>query len=142
MAFSNNHTLISRGTRVVGDLHFSGDLQLEGQVIGNIIAEETKESKLIIADTGVVEGEIRAPIIVVNGRVDGNIYASKHLELAKKGSVTGNVHYNAIEIVNGARINGNLISSVQEASTVTSQPATQHAKDTKGKVHELVQANS
>jgi cytoskeletal protein CcmA (bactofilin family) len=142
MAFSNNHTLISRGTRVVGDLHFSGDLQLEGHVIGNIIAEEAKDSKLIIADTGVVEGEIRAPIIVVNGRVDGNIHASKHLELAKKGSVTGNVHYTAIEIVNGARINGNLISSVQETATTTSQPANQHSKDTKGKVHELVQVNS
>lgn len=136
---SNNHTLISRGTRLVGDLHFSGDLQLEGHVVGNIIAEESKDAKLVIADTGIVEGEIRAPIIVVNGRVDGNIHASKHLELAKKGVVTGNVHYNVIEIVNGARINGNLISSDQEAlAPVVS--VKKDDKDSKGKIRELVQA--
>jgi cytoskeletal protein CcmA (bactofilin family) len=140
MAFSNNHTLISRGTRLVGDLHFSGDLQLEGHVVGNIIAEESKDSKLVIADTGIVEGEIRAPVIVVNGRVDGNIHASRHLELAKKGMVTGNIHYNAIEIVNGARINGNLINSMQDAASPSAQPAKKEEKDTKGKVRELVQA--
>lgn len=139
MAFSNNHTLISRGTRLVGDLHFSGDLQLEGHVVGNIIAEEAKDSKLVIADTGVVEGEIRAPIIVVNGRVDGNIHASKHLELAKKGMVTGNVHYNAIEIVNGARINGNLINSIQEPA-LAAQSIKKDDKEIKGKVSQLVQA--
>ena len=136
---SNNHTLISRGTRLVGDLHFSGDLQLEGHVVGNIIAEESKDAKLVIADTGIVEGEIRAPIIVVNGRVDGNIHASKHLELAKKGVVTGNVHYSVIEIVNGARINGNLISSDQEASAPV-LPVKKDDKDIKGKIRELVQA--
>lgn len=136
---SNNHTLISRGTRLVGDLHFSGDLQLEGHVVGNIIAEETKDAKLVIADTGVVEGEIRAPIIVVNGRVDGNIHASKHLELAKKGVVTGNVHYSVIEIVNGARINGNLISSDQEALAPVLS-VKKDDKDAKGKIRELVQA--
>lgn len=136
---SNNHTLISRGTRLVGDLHFSGDLQLEGHIVGNIIAEETKDAKLVIADTGIVEGEIRAPIIVVNGRVDGNIHASKHLELAKKGVVTGNIHYSVIEIVNGARINGNLISSDQEALAPVLS-VKKDDKDTKGKIRELIQA--
>lgn len=141
MAFSNNHTLISRGTRIVGDLHFSGDLQLEGHVIGNIIAEETKESKLVIADTGTVEGEIRAPMIVVNGRVDGNIHALKHLELAKKGVVTGTVHYSVIEIVNGARINGNLICGGAEEVAATNSTS-QSVKEVKGKVRELTQVNS
>lgn len=110
MAFSNNHTLISRGTRILGDIHFSGDLQLEGQVEGNIYAESTKDAKLVVADTGSIQGEIHVPVVVVNGRVEGNIHSSKHLELAKKASVTGTVHYSAIEIVNGATINGNLVN--------------------------------
>jgi len=114
MAFSNNHTLISRGTRIVGDVHFSGDLQLEGQVVGNIIAESAKDAKLVVADTGQVEGEIHVPVVVINGRVDGNIHSSKHLELAKKALVTGAVHYHAIEIVSGARINGSLISTSKD----------------------------
>lgn len=111
MASSSNQTLIAHGTSIKGDLHFSGDLHMAGTVVGNIIADESKDAKLVIAETGVVEGEVRAPVIVVNGRVEGNIHSSKHLELAKKGVVIGTVHYDAIEIVNGATIDGHLVSS-------------------------------
>ena len=118
MAFSNNHTLISRATKVIGDLHFTGELQLEGKVTGNIIAEDEKDAKVVIADTGVVEGEIRAPVVIVNGKVLGNIYSSKHLELAAKGNVTGTVHYHSIEMVKGAQVNGSMINKQQESSSV------------------------
>ncbi|WP_049632038.1 polymer-forming cytoskeletal protein [Cellvibrio sp. pealriver] len=116
MAFSNNHTLISRATRVIGDLYFSGELQLEGKVTGNIVAEDEKDAKLVIADTGLVEGEIRAPVVIVNGKVVGNIYSSKHLELAAKGNVTGTVHYHSIEMVKGAQLNGSMVNNQQEPS--------------------------
>lgn len=111
MAFSNNHTLISRATRVNGDLHFTGELQIEGKVTGNIYADDEKDAKLVIADTGLVEGEIRAPIVIVNGKVVGNIHSSKHLELAAKGNVTGTVHYNSIEMVKGAQLNGSMVNN-------------------------------
>lgn len=118
MAFSNNHTLISRATKVIGDLHFTGELQLEGKVTGNIIAEDEKDAKVVIADTGVVEGEIHAPVVIINGKVMGNIYSSKHLELAAKGNVTGTVHYHSIEMVKGAQVNGSLINKQQESAGV------------------------
>lgn len=118
MAFSNNHTLISRATKVVGDLHFTGELQLEGKVTGNIIAEDEKDAKLVIAETGVVEGEVRSPVVVVNGKVIGNIYSSKHLELAAKGNVTGTIHYHSIEMVKGAQVNGNMVNKQKESANV------------------------
>ena len=117
MAFSNNHTLISRATKVVGDLYFTGELQLEGKVTGNIIAENEKDAKLVIADTGVVEGEVRAPVVIVNGKVQGNIYSTKHLELAAKGNVIGTVHYHSIEMVKGAQVNGSMINTQQQTTS-------------------------
>jgi cytoskeletal protein CcmA (bactofilin family) len=114
MAFSNNHTLISRATKVVGDVYFTGELQLEGKVTGNIVAEDEKDAKLVIADTGLVEGEIRAPMVIVNGKVVGNIYSGKHIELAAKGNVTGTVHYHSIEMVKGAQLNGSMVNNQQE----------------------------
>lgn len=114
MAFSNNHTLISRATRVVGDLYFTGELQLEGKVTGNIVAENEKDAKVVVADTGVLEGEIRAPVVIVNGRVQGNIYSTKHLELAAKGNVVGTVYYHSIEMVKGAQVNGSMINTQQD----------------------------
>lgn len=118
MAFSNNHTLISRATRVNGDLHFTGELQIEGKVTGNIYADDEKDAKLVIADTGVVEGEIRAPVVIVNGKVVGNIHSTKHLELAAKGNVTGTVHYHSIEMVKGAQLNGSMVNN-QHAGTAS-----------------------
>jgi cytoskeletal protein CcmA (bactofilin family) len=111
MATSNNHTLISRGTKIVGNMHFSGDLQIEGHVKGNIIAESGNDAKLIIAEKGVVEGEIHAPMVVINGQVIGNVFSSKHLELAGKAVVDGNVDYQLIEMVKGAQVNGTLVYS-------------------------------
>jgi len=111
MAFSNNHTLISRGTKVVGDLHFAGDLQIEGTVIGNIIADNGNDAKLVVAEKGRVEGEIRAPMVIINGSVNGNVYSTKHVELAAKAVVEGNVHYQLIEMVKGSQVNGSLVYS-------------------------------
>ncbi|QEY16596.1 polymer-forming cytoskeletal protein [Cellvibrio sp. KY-GH-1] len=125
MAFSNNHTLISRATRVNGDLHFTGELQIEGKVTGNIFADDEKDAKLVIADTGLVEGEIRAPVVIVNGKVVGNIHSSKHLELAAKGNVTGTVHYNSIEMVKGAQLNGSMVNNqAQQANPGSATVAT------------------
>lgn len=117
MAFSNNHTLISRGTKVVGDLHFSGDLQVEGKVCGNIIAESGNDAKLVVAEKGLVEGEIRVPMVIINGTVKGDVYSTKHVELASKAMVEGNVHYQLIEMVKGAQVNGSLVYSGTGSST-------------------------
>ncbi|ROQ18309.1 cytoskeletal protein CcmA (bactofilin family) [Marinimicrobium koreense] len=111
MAFSNNHTLISRGTKVVGDLHFTGDLQIEGTVEGNIIADSGNDAKLVVAEKGSVQGEIRVPMVIINGNVTGNVFSSKHVELAAKAVVEGNVHYQLIEMIKGAQVNGSLVYS-------------------------------
>ena len=110
-AFSNHHSLICASTRIVGDLHFSGDFYLEGTVVGNVYAEEGKPAKLVIADTGFVEGDIKVAYALVNGRVRGSIYASKHIELAAKAVVEGTIHYNSIEMVKGSQLIGQMVFS-------------------------------
>lgn len=127
MAFSNNHTLISRSSRIVGDLHFSGDLQIEGKVSGNVIVEAGQDAKVVVAESGVVEGEIHVPIAVINGHVVGDIHSSKHIELAAKAVVIGSVHYQLIEMVKGSQVNGNLIysgsSPASEKNTAAAEKA-------------------
>jgi cytoskeletal protein CcmA (bactofilin family) len=109
IAFSNNHTLISRSARITGDLYFSGDLQIEGKVCGNITAEPGQEARLVVAESGRVEGEIHAPVAVINGHVEGDIHSTKHIELAAKAVVIGTVHYHLLEMVKGSQVNGNLV---------------------------------
>jgi cytoskeletal protein CcmA (bactofilin family) len=101
-------TLISHDTVVVGELHFSGNLDVEGLVQGNVIAQPSKEALLRVVGKGRVEGDIRVPCVIINGEVRGNVYSSKHLELASKSRVQGNVFYTLVEMAAGAEVNGSL----------------------------------
>lgn len=101
-------TLISRDTVVVGDVHFSTNLEIEGEVKGNILARPDSDAVVRVVDKGRVEGEIRAPGVVINGLVEGDVYSSYHLELAPKGRVQGNVFYTTLEMAAGSEVNGKL----------------------------------
>jgi len=113
---SNTTTLISRDTEVVGNIKFSGNLDIEGVVRGNIVAQSGKDAVVRVVDKGLVEGEIHAPSIIVNGTITGDVYASKHLELASKARVQGNVHYTLVEMAIGAEVNGSLKHNAEQPS--------------------------
>jgi cytoskeletal protein CcmA (bactofilin family) len=112
-------TLISKSTELQGSVNFSGSLEIEGRVKGNIYAEEGSNARVRIMESGVVEGDISAPTIVINGSVNGDVHSSKHVELAAKATVTGNVHYQVIEVVKGAQVNGSLLYSGNTAKADT-----------------------
>ncbi len=103
-----NTTLVSRETEVVGDIHFSGTLEIEGTVRGNVAARPDMDAVVRVTDKGCVEGEIRAPGVIVNGTVVGDVYSTVHLELAPKGRVQGNVFYATVEMAAGSEVNGSL----------------------------------
>ena len=85
-------------------------MYIEGRVRGSI----TSESGLLnIAHTAIVEGDIQAERVVVDGRVNGNVYALAHLELAARAMIVGNVYYSVIEMAKGAQVNGSLEHSAQ-----------------------------
>lgn len=113
---SDSTTLLSKSTEIVGDIRLTGNLEIEGTVRGNIIA--LGEARVRVMEQGLVEGEITAPKIVINGHVIGDVHSSKHVELAANAVVEGNVHYQLIEMVKGAQVNGNLVFSGEtKAST-------------------------
>ncbi|MDB3994058.1 polymer-forming cytoskeletal protein [Gammaproteobacteria bacterium] len=111
-------TLVSRTTEIVGDIHFSGELIVEGRIKGSVYAEDDSSAIIRIAESGSVEGEICVPSSIINGLVQGDVRSTKHIELAKKAVVAGNVYYNLIEMVMGSEVNGNLmhISSNQKSN--------------------------
>ena len=119
------HTLVSCSTEIVGDVHFSGELIVEGKIKGNIYAEDNSEALIRVVDTGSVEGEICVPSVVINGLVQGDVRSSKHVELAAKAVVVGNVYYNLIEMVMGSEVNGNLMhitAAEPETRQLTADP--------------------
>lgn len=104
----NITTLISKATEITGDLHFSGVLEVEGKIRGNIYADEDSSAEVRIRESGLVQGEIKVPSVIINGLVEGDVHSTQHLELAAKARVVGNVYYHLIEMVMGSEVNGSL----------------------------------
>ncbi|MFT7245678.1 MAG: cytoskeletal protein CcmA (bactofilin family) [Candidatus Azotimanducaceae bacterium] len=102
-------TLIANNCEVSGDLHFSDQLQINGIVKGNIYAVEGSKAVITVSEKGRVKGDIRVPNVIINGKVYGDVHSDKHIELAAKAEIKGNVYYNLIEMVMGSRVDGNLV---------------------------------
>lgn len=107
-------TLVSSKAEVVGDIKLTGGLHIDGQITGNVIAEPGSGAVVRVSDKGIVKGEIRAPHIIINGRVTGDVISFEHIELAKKAEVNGDVYYATMEMVMGARVNGKLLHKPEE----------------------------
>lgn len=106
---SGGHTLFDRAVEIDGNVKFSGTLDIEGKVNGDIVSSSGNDALVRVREHGVINGDIRAPKVIINGKVNGDVYASKHLEMADHAEVNGNVHYHVIEMVKGAHVNGSLV---------------------------------
>lgn len=111
-------TLIGQHTHIKGDISFSGGLRIDGSVAGNIHATGDSESVLTLSEQGSLEGDIKVPNVIINGTINGNVYASQHVELAPKAKIQGNVYYNLLEMAMGSQVNGQLIHVNESDDTV------------------------
>ncbi len=102
-------SLIGAGTKITGDVEFTGGLRIDGEVEGNVIATPGKTSTLVLSEHARVDGEIGVTHLVVNGLVTGPVRASEYLELQSKAKLIGDVHYKTMEIQLGAIVEGKLI---------------------------------
>ena len=103
-------TLIGAGSILQGDLEFTGGLRVDGHIKGHISAQDTNQGTLVLSESGIIEGDINVPHVVINGPVKGNVVSSGHVELQAKAKVTGDIHYKAVEMELGAMLNGSLVS--------------------------------
>lgn len=101
-------SLIAQGSQIDGNFSFVDGLRIDGVLTGNISANADQASLLVISETATVTGEIQADHIIINGAVNGPVYARVLLELQPKARIQGDVHYMALEMHQGAMIAGQL----------------------------------
>ncbi len=101
-------TLIGAGTRINGDVEFSGGMHLDGHINGNVTSGSAVDAILSVSESGHIEGSVIAANVLLNGTVKGDIDAANRVELGAKARVLGNVHYSVIETAVGAQILGKL----------------------------------
>jgi cytoskeletal protein CcmA (bactofilin family) len=102
-----------------GELTGDEDLEIEGQVEGNVrLANNT----LTIGSSGRLTAQVVAKAIIVIGRVKGNLTATERIEIQATGVVEGDVKAPKLNVQEGAVLNGGIDMS---ASASTSAQAAQ-----------------
>lgn len=102
------NTLIGEGTEVEGVVKFSGGLHVVGKINGGAVSVEDG-SVLIISEHAEVRGNIKVKHLIVNGRVDGEVYVDGKVELFDKARINGDIYYKVLELPVGAQVSGKLI---------------------------------
>jgi cytoskeletal protein CcmA (bactofilin family) len=101
-------SLVAPGTEIRGNLMFTDGLRVDGVIIGDVRSNEDHASILVISESAHITGEIHADHVIINGHVQGPVYANNLLELQPKARIEGDVHYKALEMHQGAVISGQL----------------------------------
>lgn len=111
-------SLIGSATKIEGDLHFRGGLRIDGHICGNVIADTESSSMLIISEQAIIDGEVRAAHVVVNGVIHGPVISTELLELQPKARISGDVHYKTLEMLSGALVSGKLTHDAEQEHAV------------------------
>jgi len=101
-------TLIGEGTVISGEIRFNDGLRIDGEVQGNVTSTGDARSLLVISEKARVHGKVRAGHVIINGLIEGPVMAEDLLELQPKARIVGDVRYEALEMHQGATIDGEL----------------------------------
>ncbi len=111
-------SLIGAGSKIDGDINFTGGLRIDGHVTGNVRGSGDKSCTLVLSELAKVEGEIEVAHVFINGTVIGPVKGSEYIELMGKSKVTGDVHYKSIEMHVGAVVQGRLVHETAKQEKV------------------------
>ena len=113
-------TLIGAATKIQGRMVVNKSIRLDGIIEGSIESSTDNQVTVAIGHTGLVNGDIRAHRVLVNGQVDGNIYAREKCELHETSKVKGDIHYGLLGIEHGAEILGLMVKKIDATGKVES----------------------
>ena len=93
-------SIISADLKVVGDLHCTGDVQIEGTVEGEVTSRT-----ITIGECAQVSGPIHADTILIHGTFNGPIEGNT-VTLASTAKVNGDIVHKTLSVAAGALFEG------------------------------------
>ncbi len=121
-----NMATIGQSIVFKGELTGDEDLEIEGQVEGNVrLANNT----LTIGSSGRLTAQVVAKSIIVIGRVKGNLTATERIEIQATGVVEGDVKAPKLNVQEGAVLNGGIDMSASASSATNASAQAPAARD-------------
>lgn len=99
--FSNEQNKIAQGTVLTGDISSDGNFRVEGEVNGNL----NIKGKVVIGETGRVNGEIISENADIEGSFEGKLKVNTCLNLKSTAVINGEVITDQLIVEAGATFN-------------------------------------
>jgi cytoskeletal protein CcmA (bactofilin family) len=99
---SGSVNAIGQGSTIKGDIITEGDLRIDGSLIGTI----NTKGRLVLGETGIVEGEVVCQNALIAGAVKARIQVSELLSLKATANLQGDIITNKLSIEPGANFTG------------------------------------
>ncbi|MFZ5430798.1 MAG: bactofilin family protein [Bacteroidota bacterium] len=110
--------LISKGTRIAGDIVSEGDIRIDGYLKGNI----KSKGRLVVGESGAIEGEVECVNVEVAGKVKGKISAAELLTMKSTAMVSGEITASKLSVEPGSLFSGTCRMGQVTEKTVTETP--------------------
>ena len=96
-------SVVGQSLVVKGEIEAAEDMLIQGRVEGSI---KHTADRLIIGTSGVVNADIDARNLIIEGVVEGNIVGSESVVIEETADVRGNIYTARISISDGAQFSG------------------------------------
>lgn len=98
------NAFLDKGTRFEGKLTFEGTVRIDGKFQGEIFSQD----KLVIGDSGDVEGSIEVGHCIISGRFRGELTARDRVELQAPAKFFGTLSTPTLIVAEGVVLEGNV----------------------------------
>jgi cytoskeletal protein CcmA (bactofilin family) len=112
---ARSEAYLGRGAAVVGTLSFSGPVEIDCAVEGEIHAQ----GSLTLGEGANIQGKVYGAEVTVRGTVNGDLIAAKRLTIKKPARIVGNISCPVISIEEGVHFEGRC----SMVAAVVSQPS-------------------
>ena len=106
-------SFLGKNSNFKGELNVQGTLRIDGRVEGQLDADY-----LILSESAVVKGEVKAKRLIIGGTIDGCIRAQELVEIKSKGRVLGDIFTQKLAIIEGGEVNGKIEMKKEESNVV------------------------
>lgn len=106
-------SIVGTNSDFIGEMNVSGTLRVDGMVHGKLNAD-----CVIISESAMVKGDIKAKAIIVGGKVEGNLFGQEIIEIKSKGIVLGEVYAQKFFIIEGGVLNGRVQMKINESNVI------------------------
>ncbi len=124
-----------KGSRVTGQLTFHGPAKIDGSVEGEVLCH----GMLIIGEGAEIRATISGKVVVIRGKVEGDVAAKEKVELETPARLLGNIDAPRLTITEGVVFDGYCsMGRARERREALSPPRSRSEKTIEGAAPKLI----